>query len=155
MTAEQRFWRKVNKDGPVPSHRPELGPCWVWTGCTDTRGYGKISVGGGKTTIPAHRFSFELANGPIASGLIVLHACDRPRCQRPSHLSLGTDADNLRDMRTKGRSNTHHKFTDEQVREIRSRNTQGESQCSLGRAFHVVQPVIHAIVHRKSYKHVD
>jgi hypothetical protein len=29
-TLEERFWEKVDKNGPVPAHRPELGPCWVW-----------------------------------------------------------------------------------------------------------------------------
>lgn len=26
----QRFWSKVDKGGPVPPHRLELGPCWLW-----------------------------------------------------------------------------------------------------------------------------
>ena len=28
-TLAERFWAKVNKDGPVPEHRPDLGPCWI------------------------------------------------------------------------------------------------------------------------------
>lgn len=32
-----RFWEKVNKDGPIPEHQPELGPCWEWTGATTVR----------------------------------------------------------------------------------------------------------------------
>lgn len=27
-----RFWVKVDKNGTAPAHRPELGPCWLWTG---------------------------------------------------------------------------------------------------------------------------
>ncbi len=26
----ERFWEKVNKGGPVPEHRLDLGPCWLW-----------------------------------------------------------------------------------------------------------------------------
>jgi hypothetical protein len=26
----ERFWAKVNKDGPIPEHCSELGKCWVW-----------------------------------------------------------------------------------------------------------------------------
>jgi hypothetical protein len=42
----RRFWSKVDKNGPVPPHRPELGQCWVWTGSVQPRGYGTFSVGG-------------------------------------------------------------------------------------------------------------
>ena len=26
------FWQRINRDGPVPAQRPELGQCWLWTG---------------------------------------------------------------------------------------------------------------------------
>src|SRR5438477_8325240 len=25
----ETFWKRVDKNGPVPAHRPELGPCWI------------------------------------------------------------------------------------------------------------------------------
>ena len=40
-----RFWAKVNKDGPIPAHHPELGPCWIWTAATDPKGYGRFGIG--------------------------------------------------------------------------------------------------------------
>lgn len=42
---DQRFWAKVNKDGPIPIHRPDLGQCWVWTG-ESRHGYGFIRFAG-------------------------------------------------------------------------------------------------------------
>lgn len=30
-TIEERFWAKVDKNGPMPEGRPDLGPCWLWT----------------------------------------------------------------------------------------------------------------------------
>src|SRR5437870_1060081 len=35
-----RFWEKVDKNGPAPPHRPEIGPCWLWTGWVKKNGYG-------------------------------------------------------------------------------------------------------------------
>jgi hypothetical protein len=39
----EAFWFKVNKEGPVPAHRPELGPCWLWTGAHHKDGRGLFS----------------------------------------------------------------------------------------------------------------
>ena len=101
-----RFWARVQKDGPVPARRPELGPCWVWTGNTLGVGYGAIWVAAYGRQIGAHRLSWELANGRPPGPMNVLHACDNIACVNPAHLSLGTQADNVRDMDTKGRRRT-------------------------------------------------
>jgi hypothetical protein len=97
----RRFWRKVNKNGPIPPHAPELGPCWEWTGrlATGEFKYGVFILAGKE--VRAHRFAFELAHGPIPETMCVLHACDNPKCVR--HLFLGSKADNNLDRDRKGR----------------------------------------------------
>jgi hypothetical protein len=92
----RQFWDFVCKDGPVPSHAPELGQCWVWTGQTDPKGYGRWSK------VIASRHSWALANGQIPDGMWVLHHCDNPPCVRPDHLYLGTVVENVRDAVERG-----------------------------------------------------
>jgi hypothetical protein len=41
----ERFWSKVNKDGPIPASCPELGPCWLWTRSCYYNGYGQFAYG--------------------------------------------------------------------------------------------------------------
>ncbi len=154
-TPQDRFWAKVSKEGPVPTHCPDIGPCWLWTGAKDSRGYGKVGIGGGKKTVPAHRLLWEWEHGPIQAGLFLLHRCDNPSCVRPDHLLPGNAADNIRDCVVKGRKNPHTKLTADQVREIRRRCAAGESQCSVARLFSLCQPTVHGIVHRKLWAHID
>lgn len=91
-TLADRFWAKVR----------ETRTCWLWTASTDSKGYGKIGVAG--KTVAAHRVAWFLTYGEWPTK-DVLHHCDNPRCVRPSHLFLGTQLDNMRDMVSKGR---HH-----------------------------------------------
>lgn len=82
---EERFWAKVDKNGPVPEHAPELGQCWVWTGWKSSVGYGVfIPVLGGR--IQAHNWAWINANGPIPEGSATHHVCENKLCCRPTHL---------------------------------------------------------------------
>jgi hypothetical protein len=77
--------------------------CWVWRGYTYVSGYGGYFDGEKRRR--AHRASWELANGPIPDGMLVLHRCDNRPCVNPDHLFLGTDSDNRRDCVAKNRTN--------------------------------------------------
>jgi hypothetical protein len=92
---EERFWAKVDRD-------TDPDGCWLWIASRDTRNYGMIGALG--RVYRAHRVSYELAHGvALTPAQVVLHRCDNPPCVRPDHLSVGTQGDNLADMRAKGR----------------------------------------------------
>jgi hypothetical protein len=94
---ERKFWAKVNKDGPLPEHRPDLGPCWIWTGYVHvTTGYGQFgnSVSHG-TNLP-HRIAYQYLVGPIPKGLHLDHLCRVRTCVRPEHLEPVTPRENIR-----------------------------------------------------------
>lgn len=87
-----RFWSKVDKDGPIPECAPELGSCWVWT-AAKAKGYGRFAIHR-SNIVQAHRFSFELLQ-EIPVGLQLDHLCRNRACVRPTHLEPVTVRTNL------------------------------------------------------------
>lgn len=142
----ERFWDKVETgDG-----------CWLWTGAQRRQGYG--SFWDGERQASAHRLSYAMRYGGIPDGLCVLHRCDTPRCVNPSHLFLGSVADNARDMAEKGR--TIAKLARSDVQLIRLRYARGGvSYRKLASEYGVDESTIREAIGRKggrrSWKHVS
>ena len=93
----------------MAKHTKKTRSCWVWQAGKWGKGYGATSFyAEGRThKVAAHRAAWQLHNDkPIPRGLLVMHKCDNKPCVRPSHLKLGTQFENLRDMVQKGRSAT-------------------------------------------------
>ena len=129
--------------------------CWLWTGSLDTWGYGQITKGGGIGTVRAHRLSYEMHSGPIPPGMVICHKCDVPSCVNPHHLFVGTHADNMKDMVTKGRSpvnagenNPRAKLEPSDIAAIRNSNA---TRRNLARAFGVSVTHIGYIQRNKSW----
>lgn len=159
-SSEERFWTKVDKNGPVPEHRPELGACWVFTAHRNRKGYGWIWFEG--ELRQAHRVAFFLAHGrwpePCA-----LHHCDNPSCVRAEHLFEGTLEDNNKDMKAKGRSrggaptgvrNANAKLDADRVRELRASFGPGVTKASLARRYGICDTTVKKILTGRTWRGV-
>lgn len=102
-------------------------------------------------------------SGDVAGGLVVCHSCDNPACCNPSHLLAGTQAENLKDCRDKGRQRyrygrDHHrvgaKLTEEMVREARRLYASGVSQSQIGRDWGIHSSTISRVVRGEYWGHV-
>ena len=129
LTVEERFWSKVDKNGPIPAHRPELGQCWVWTRAT-MEGYGAFYLEG--RNVHAHIVSFTWEHGDIPEGYERDHLCRNRACVRPDHLEAvthwtnvarGVSPHGLNAAKTKCRNG--HGFTPENTRV----NSKGQRVC--------------------------
>lgn len=78
-----------------------VGECWIWQGARNVLGYGTLTIN--CRSFVAHRVAYAIHNGRDPGDLLVCHTCDNPPCVNPAHLWLGTAADNIEDMMSKGR----------------------------------------------------
>jgi hypothetical protein len=147
---EQRFWSQVDT-----SAGPDA--CWPWIGYIGIRGYGQIQVNG--QPMPAHRYSLELAVGPLGPDKFACHACDNKSCCNPAHLFAGTPSENTQDMINKGRGiggerHPLHKLTLEQIAEIRALYAAGGApQHVIAAQYGVSQAIISKIVRHEVWRH--
>lgn len=116
-----------------------------------------------RKNVRAHRLAFCQSNGiPIESidGLLVMHSCDNRLCINPSHLSLGSHADNMADKVSKGRQargekSGNSKLKDSEVLEIKKAFLYGASAAFLARKFNVSTMCISRIRSGKTWFHLN
>lgn len=149
-----RFWAKVKQGQP--------DECWPFMASRNAAGYGTIGIDG-KSAL-ANRVAWQLTNGAIPAGQYVLHKCDNPPCCNPSHLFLGTHADNALDKKIKGRARSNRgeekntaKLTEKQVKAIRQEyryrsSTHGLK--ALSAKYGVCVSAVEAIVKHRTWRHV-
>lgn len=163
----ERFWAKVNKEGPVV--RPDLGNCWLWVGGRYPSGYGSFGTGGRGKSGRAHRVAWSLTYGEIPDGIHVLHKCDTPACVRPAHLFLGDHRANMADMANKGRRASGEvmsltkrgakhpaaKLAPLDVQSIRRRYAEGESSSAIGLSYGVSRQTVADIAAGRTWGHLE
>jgi hypothetical protein len=97
-TREERFWAKVDKSAGADA-------CWHWTAFVNEKGYGQFHDG--TRLVKAHRFSYEISEGPAPEWADIDHTChngsgcyevpcDHRKCVNPRHLEAVTRSVNAR-----------------------------------------------------------
>lgn len=132
-----------------------VGECWEWTGYVSRRGYGQLRRSP-FASMQVHRQSLVIATGADRPGLDARHLCNNRRCVRPSHLAWGTRSENMADCTAAGRHNKPRgeshwtaKLSAEDVRVLRQRWANGESQSALAREFGVNAATVSRIVRKE------
>lgn len=157
--AQDSFWGHVTK----------TETCWLYG---RAKRYHFVQRDGRTTT--AHRYAWLITNGTIPLGLHVCHKCDNRQCVRPSHLFLGTPADNSADMARKGRAATGRRngkytkpectprgeqtsnalLTTDDVLEIRAQRARGATLMALAEKYGVHFTTIHSASTGKNWRHL-
>ena len=100
-----RFWAQIVINGP--------NECWPHRFPLKS-GYAFVYKLG--RNVYAHRYAYELANGPIPilpgtegthHGTVVMHKCDNPPCCNPVHLKPGTQTENNKERAIKNAVRKH------------------------------------------------
>lgn len=150
MDRELWFWINTKRNGA----------CLETLSAKNADGYGRFNLNG--TTVSAHRYAYESMRGPIPVGSVVCHTCDNPACVRIEHLFVGTHADNMLDMKLKGRrigkmvgaQCPRARLSTRQVRAIRRARAAGCTLRSLAERYDVTLSCVSHVARGDVWKHV-
>lgn len=143
-----RFWRWVSPE-------PDARGCRPWFGSQLPKGYGSFRIGGaGSRKQGAHRVAYALTHGECPAGVHVRHTCDNPVCCAPEHLIPGTNADNVRDAKERGRHahGERHgsaKLSDAEVIQIRDLRAEGVPASVIADRFDVTANYVYHLASRR------
>lgn len=146
----EKFFKNVNESNSKDD-------CWEWLGRLNESGYGILCVG--KHDFRAHRFSYFVQYNIDPVGWVVRHKCDNPACCNPNHLELGTQQDNVDDMKKRGRMAVGEKYSKSKRKEsdillIRKLHSEGLSYKEISEKVNENTNYIAYVVLRLIWKHI-
>ena len=122
--------------------------CWEWQGkINKITGYGCKTFGG--RTLLAHRWVWQMLQGPIPESLVINHLCSNKKCVNPHHLEVTDQAGNCR-------HGLGAKLSEKEVIEIKNARigkTFGRAT-RLADKFNVSAALIHDIWNGRAWKDV-
>ena len=157
-TWQEHFWLYTDK----PEN--EEIDCWTWCGAFRKKdGYSQMEVQtpeGVRLLRTAHQASWLIKTGStVGAGLVLRHTCDNKQCVNPHHLLPGTQRENIQDMVNRGRNAKgeripQSKLTNDKVRLIRRRVSEGEKQITIAKELGVSTSSINRVVKLQRWTHV-
>lgn len=134
--------------------------CWPWQGYVNKKSGRpelRIRVGNGKSVrMIASRAALTVKLNRMlqpAPAEMACHVCDNELCCNPAHLWPGTNAENLADMASKGRSlsgqdNPNARFSDEEVAHIQKLHADGMTQKQLRGRYGISKSTMSHLIRR-------
>lgn len=148
------FWDRVNIHTEI-----QRNGCLLFKGSLDDCGYGRITRDG--KLVRVHREVWKLNNPDQEITGVIMHTCDTPNCINIEHLIHGTVADNVTDMRNKGRGRylsgsqqSQAKLDENKVKIIKDKIAIGVTCARLARDFDVSESAIRNIKMGRRWTHV-
>jgi hypothetical protein len=137
-------------------HQPN--GCTEWVAGKTSDGYGVINFN--NKSLLAHRVAIELFLGLNPERMLVCHKCDNRSCVNPEHLFLGSQEDNMKDMKSKGRRkgvncremNGRAKLTMSAAQEIRRKREIGYTLKQLATEHSVASSTISRVIRQENWK---
>lgn len=129
--------------------------CWLWMGGRHRSGYGAAYLLGQHRAAVASRVAYAIEHGTLSDSMFICHRCDNRLCVRPSHLFLGTPADNTADMVRKGRNRRGPRrkgLPREIVERLRQYRKEGDRITDLAMFFAIPEHVANGIATGKTYR---
>lgn len=132
-----------------------INGCWEWTGCTNSGGYGSVSVNSEHWLV--HRLAARLKGILHKDATDVMHMCNNKRCFNPAHLRAGSRSENMwhavaTNQIPCGEKHPNTPLLTIDVKEIRwlAANTE-LSQAKIGTLYGVTQGTIFNILHGRTW----
>lgn len=125
--------------------------CLIYTRGGSESDYPRIWVNGKKMT--TSRAQWTVLHGEPPSDIVVRHKCDVRNCIEPTHLELGTYAENTADMIERGRhGRPAAKITQEDADDIRLYVSAGHTYQQAADRWGITRAYVGHIVRGKYYK---
>lgn len=146
--------RKIRSEELFETKFEKTKGCWIWKGCINRGGYGKIG-----TKKLAHRISYEKYIAKIPKGKQICHHCDNRKCVNPEHLFVGSIADNMQDKVNKNRQSKGSNIgssilTEEKVLEIRKMRLSGKMYQEIADHFKIQWDLVRKVCKKDLWTHV-